>query len=104
MREEEQERKNNEREEEPQNQDRSKTQCRQRNATTHPRRHIHLNHTCNNRSSARKRDIQLIRIKQGRITKVGRRYAEFIFNELGGCGCEWEGGVVVVLPGRGYFR
>ena len=72
-----------------------KTEAR---TTTHPRRHTHLH---NNRSSARKRNIQLIRIKQGRITKVSRRYVEFIFNELGGCGREWEGGGIVVLPGRG---
>ena len=56
-------------------------------ATTHLRRHIHPHNNC---SSARKRDIQLFRIKQGRIAKVGRRNVEFIFNELGGCGGEWE--------------
>ena len=68
--------------------------------TTHPRRHTH---PYNNGSSARKRDIQLIGIKEGRIGKVGRRNVEFIFNELGGRGCEWEGGGIIVLPGRRQF-
>ena len=61
-----QERKNNEREE-PQNQARSKKTNANKEIkakpTTHPRRHIHLNHTNNNRSGARKRDIKLIGIK-----------------------------------------
>ena len=77
---------------------RSKNQCQQRKTTTHPRRPTHPD---SNHSSARKRDIQLIQIKQVSITRAGRRNAEFIFNELGGCGCEWEGGDVVFLPGRG---